>query len=102
MAGGLATTTTIVRADLWRMGQCRPGNRIKFKRVTWASARDLCARIESFIEAIREFADDRTSEEELSPLDIELPEGLSETILHEITGDKGASGTAVVKFRQVS
>lgn len=101
MAGGLATTTTIVRADLWRMGQCRPGNRIQFKRITWQSARDLADRIEAFIEMVRRFVEGQVGEEDLSGLDIELPDGWDETVLHTVEGDE-ASGTALVKFRQVS
>jgi urea carboxylase len=101
MAGGLATTTTIVRSDLWRMGQCRPGTRIQFKRITWRSAQDLCARIECFIDTIRRFSEGHLHESDLRPLDIGLPEGWDETILHEIEGDE-ASGTTLVKFRQVS
>lgn len=101
MAGGLATTTTIVRADLWRMGQCRPGNRIQFKRITWQSARDLCSRIEAFLDDIHRFSKGELQETEISPLDIDLPDGWGETILHETNGDE-ASGTASVKFRQAS
>lgn len=101
MAGGLATTTTIVRADLWRMGQCLPGNRIQFKRITWQSARDLADRIEAFIGIVRRFVEGQVGEENLSGLDIELPDGWDETVLHTVEGDE-ASGTALVKFRQVS
>lgn len=101
MAGGLATTTTIVRADLWRMGQCRPGNRIQFKRITWQSARDLADRIEAFIEIVRQFCEGQVGEEDPSLLNIELPNEWNETILHMVEGDE-ASGTALVKFRQVS
>jgi len=100
MAGGLATTTTIVRSDLWRMGQCRPGDHIRFKRITWDSALLLRNRIEHYIDSIVKFATGSIEADQLDPLDITLPDGWDETILHEIPADE-QDDTLQVKFRQV-
>jgi urea carboxylase len=100
MAGGLATTTTIVRSDLWRMGQCRPGDHIRFKRITWESALLLRNRIEQYINAVARFFAGTFKADDIIPLDVTLPDGWDETILHEIPADE-EDGTLRVKFRQV-
>jgi hypothetical protein len=45
MAGGLATTSTIVRADFWRLGQCRPGDSLRFKRISFLMSAHCHLRI---------------------------------------------------------
>lgn len=54
MAGGLVTTCTVIRADFWRLGQCRPGDTIHFKRVSWDAALVLRQRTEAYITAVKE------------------------------------------------
>jgi urea carboxylase len=98
MAGGLATTTTIVRADFWRLGQCRPGDKFQYKRITWQSAVELRRRTERYIASIAAFASSGGS---LVALDVVLPDDWEETIMHEIPADD-ARGSVAVKFRQVS
>lgn len=83
MAGGLATTSTIVRADFWRLGQCRPGDTLRLKRVSWDSARELRQRTEAYLVAAQEFiASSGTTP--IALVDINLPSDWSETILHRI------------------
>ncbi|WWC70564.1 urea carboxylase [Kwoniella pini CBS 10737] len=98
MAGGLATTTTIVRADFWRLGQCRPGDSIRFKRISWDSALVLRKRSEEYISQIKEFVDGK-SVNDLVPINTELPEDWEETILHQ-TPANAAKKTVEVKYRQ--
>jgi urea carboxylase len=85
MAGGLATTSTIVRADFWRLGQCRPGDSIRFKRVSWDSARALRERTEAYLAQARALVGQ--SKSEISLVDVDLPTGWNETILHKIQGE---------------
>lgn len=100
MAGGLATTTTVCRADLWRMGQCRPGDSILFKRVSWESALAVRQRTEKFIAQIQGAVSGKIDASQVEPLDISVGEEWNETILHEIPADE-QKGTVQVKFRQV-
>jgi urea carboxylase len=81
MAGGLATTSTIVRADFWRLGQCRPGDSLRFKRISWASAKILRERTEAYLAAARRHLEDGTA---IDLVDTRLPEDWSETVLHRI------------------
>jgi urea carboxylase len=92
MAGGLATTSTVVRADFWRLGQCRPGDSLRFKRITWDSARLLRERTEAYLAEARQYIDG--SGKEVKLIDTTLPEGWTETILHSI------SSPIEVAFRQ--
>ena len=39
--GGFVCPVTLARAELWKLGQLRPGNRVRFRRITAQMARDL-------------------------------------------------------------
>lgn len=95
MAGGLSTTSTIVRADFWRLGQCRPGDSIRFKRITWDSALILRQRTEGYLKSARDYIDGKTSDLQL--VDVELSDDWNETILHRIPA---AEKTVEVVYRQ--
>lgn len=83
MAGGLATTSTIVRADFWRLGQCRPGDSIRFKRISWDSAKTLRERTEAYLDRAKGFVDS-LGKSTVELVDVRLPDDWSETILHRI------------------
>lgn len=42
--GGYAKIATIIGADLWRLGQARPGDTVRFRAVPVAEAQELAAR----------------------------------------------------------
>jgi urea carboxylase len=100
MAGGLATTTTVCRADLWRMGQCRPGDSILFKRISWDSALAVRQRTEKFVDQLSSVISGKVDASQVEPLDISVGDEWDETILHAIPADE-QKGTVQVKFRQV-
>jgi urea carboxylase len=100
MAGGLATTTTVCRADLWRMGQCRPGDSILFKRISWDSALAVRQRTEKFVDQLNSVISGKIDASQVEPLDISVGDEWDETILHDIRADD-QKGTVQVKFRQV-
>ncbi|KAJ9115549.1 hypothetical protein QFC24_006959 [Naganishia onofrii] len=99
MAGGLATTTTVVRSDLWRMGQCRPGDTIRFKRITWGAALAVRQRTEQLISQLRGVIEGKVNASQVTPFDISVGDEWDETILHEIPADE-RKGTVQVKYRQ--
>ena len=47
--GGFVCPVTVVQAELWKVGQLRPGDRLRFKRITLARAEELEAQQESFM-----------------------------------------------------
>jgi urea carboxylase len=90
MTGGLVTTCTVVRADFWRLGQCRPGDTIHFKRISWDAALLLRQRTEAYIAAVR---DGRQAQ----LVDISLSDEWDDTILDQIPA---TSTDGQVVFRQ--
>jgi urea carboxylase len=90
MTGGLVTTCAVVRADFWRLGQCRPGDTIRFKRISWESALLLRQRTEAFLQAVK-------SGGSVKLVDINLPAEWEETVLDRIPA---TSSTDEVAFRQ--
>lgn len=90
MTGGLVTTCTVVRADLWRLGQCRPGDTIHFKRITWDAALLLRQRTEAYITAVKQ-------SKTVVLVDVHLHDAWEDTVLARIPAT--ASSDEVV-FRQ--
>jgi len=90
MTGGLVTTCTVVKADFWRLGQCRPGDTIYFKRISWESALKLRQRTEQYLTSVK-------NGQTVSLVDISLPDEWEDTILARIPQ---TSTTEEVVFRQ--
>ncbi|HVU50940.1 MAG TPA: urea carboxylase [Polyangia bacterium] len=51
--GGFVCPATIIEADLWKIGQLKPGDTVRFRAVTLAAARALQARQERAIETLQ-------------------------------------------------
>lgn len=83
MAGGLAMTHTVIRADMWRLGQRRPGAEIQFKRVTWESAVKLRQRTERYVAEVKAFVE--SGKGSVAPPDVALPADFASAIIHEIS-----------------
>ncbi|KAI5920351.1 urea carboxylase [Camillea tinctor] len=50
--GGFICSSTVVSAELWKLGQLKPGDTFFLHPVSYASARELATRISSYIKAI--------------------------------------------------
>ncbi len=48
--GGFVCPVAIIEAELWKMGQLKPGDKIKFRPVSLASARNMAQELETWIE----------------------------------------------------
>lgn len=90
MTGGLVTTCTVVRADFWRLGQCRPGDTIHFKRISWDAALLLRQRTEAYIAAVKQ-------DTQVELVDMKLGDNWEDTILDQIPA---TSSALQVVFRQ--
>jgi len=53
--GGFVCPATIVNAELWKMGQLKPGDTIRFKRLSPEEAADLDRRREKWLQDLGEF-----------------------------------------------
>ncbi len=47
--GGFVCPVAIIEAELWKMGQLKPGDRVKFRPVSMASAREMAQQVDSWI-----------------------------------------------------
>jgi urea carboxylase len=52
--GGFVCPVTLARAELWKLGQLRSGNRVRFRRITAQMARDLLDAQQSAIASLRQ------------------------------------------------
>jgi hypothetical protein len=50
--GGFISSTTIVKASLWRMGQLKSGDTIQYRRVSLKDALRARAELEQFLESV--------------------------------------------------
>lgn len=85
--GGFVCPATIVQAELWKMGQLRPGDRLRFKRLTQAAAEQLEKAQEQFIE---HFEQDHSAT-------IELPEKITEPAIVKITSSNAGEGKIIYR-----
>jgi allophanate hydrolase subunit 1/biotin carboxyl carrier protein len=71
--GGLICSTTVVSADLWRLGQLKPGDHTCMRPISYAQARELAGRVESYIEDLAKMISGATNDKPI--LDLALAEG---------------------------
>jgi urea carboxylase len=79
--GGFVCPATVIEADLWKLGQLRPGDTLRFEAVDLATARRLAAEADAAVEnlaAVTEFGVMPVTPREIaatSPVLRELPAG---------------------------
>lgn len=100
--GGLLCSTTIVLADLWRLGQVKPGGTLKLTPITFELALELFDRVEGYITEVQDLVNGTS--QKLPKLDLELPDsgltsGKSNAILKTIPGDDDKRPRVI--YRQV-
>jgi urea carboxylase len=88
--GGLLCSTTVISADLWRVGQVKPGGYLKLKPITFELALELANRVEVFIDKVQALVEGKS--DEVPSLDLTLPDsglekGKSNAILMRVPGD---------------
>ncbi|TAQ89761.1 hypothetical protein B7494_g1936 [Chlorociboria aeruginascens] len=88
--GGLLCSSTVISADLWRVGQIKPGEYLKLKPTTFELAFELSERVERFVKDIQSLINGESKT--VPNLDLTLPnsgleEGQSNAILKTIPAD---------------
>jgi urea carboxylase len=87
--GGFVSSTTIIKADYWRLGQMKAGNTMKFHRVSLMDAIAKRREVEEFLEYIDECCKGKASFEDVFRLKYQgLPPsasgGWGQAIVHKI------------------
>ncbi|OJD16028.1 urea carboxylase [Emergomyces pasteurianus Ep9510] len=102
--GGFVSSTTIVKADYWRMGQMKAGDTLRYRRVTLEDALSLRRQVEGFVESVVACCSGKARFEELSPLNYNnLPESkgsadAAKAIVHQI--EENGKKQPLVSYRQ--
>ncbi|KAJ6008214.1 hypothetical protein N7540_012190, partial [Penicillium herquei] len=71
--GGLICSTTVISSDLWRLGQLRPGDKVRLKPTTYDNALEFTHRVESYILSVKNLVNRESSK--IPTLDLHLPPG---------------------------
>ena len=93
--GGFVSSTTIIKAEYWRLGQVKAGNTMQYKRVSLEDALAVREKVEAFIDGIAKASEDGDSFDAVAGIDYsKLPDSTSKTgfgkaIVHEV----GRNGT---------
>ncbi|KAK6953251.1 hypothetical protein Daesc_005552 [Daldinia eschscholtzii] len=89
--GGFICSSTVISADLWRLGTLKPGDKIKLKPVSYSCARKLASQKADFINAVAKHISSGVLEYENALLLLELNEEppKPDAILQVISSDQG-------------
>lgn len=81
---GFICPQTVLSCQMWRLGQLKPGDNVRFKQCSWLQAMELERRHIEFLERVKASVGDRDEDCDGSAVswDIEKPEA-SSSILHE-------------------
>ena len=70
--GGFVSSTTIIKADYWRLGQMKAGDTMQYRRVSLEDALAMRRRLDSFIDAIARACSGNGSFDNIEPLDYSI------------------------------
>lgn len=101
--GGFLSSVTVVKADWWRMGQMKAGNKLRFHRVSYEDAIAKRKEIEDFINGVESCCQGQGKFENINPLNYKKlpPSAKNKTwekaVVHQIE-EKG--NQPLVSYRQ--
>jgi len=101
--GGFVSATTIIKADYWRLGQMKAGNKLRFKRISYEDAITQRREVEDFLHVIDACCRGEASFDDVLPLKYPRQPGSAEgatwdsAVIHQIP-EKG--NQPLVSYRQ--
>ncbi|KAL3467473.1 allophanate hydrolase subunit 2-domain-containing protein [Aspergillus heterothallicus] len=100
--GGFVSSHTIVKGDLWKLGQVKAGDKLKFRATSLHHALATRNKLEEFINDIVQCCQQSTDFNTVAPLDLELPpamtvENRGSGIVHQI---QEQGNQPMVSYRQ--
>ncbi|KAL7907376.1 allophanate hydrolase subunit 2 domain-containing protein [Trichoderma velutinum] len=108
--GGFVCPTTVCSGEMWKIGQLKPGNTVRFRSVAYDTALDISRKKDDFLQALVAFSQGNTSP--ISPLVIEFTDEPPSSILHQkqpqgshprVTYRQGGDTSIIVEYgNQVS
>lgn len=100
--GGFVSSTTIIKADHWRLGQMKAGDTMQYRRVSLEDALYTRRLVTGFIDSVGEACSGNGKFEHIMPLDYSqlpastMPEKLGTAIVHRIDA-KGSQPKTVYR-----
>ena len=70
--GGFVSSTTIPKAEFWRLGQMKAGNKLKLKRASYDEVITKRREVENFLDSIASCCTDKSSFNAVEPLNHEI------------------------------
>ncbi|OQE27831.1 hypothetical protein PENSTE_c004G07845 [Penicillium steckii] len=108
--GGFVCPTTICSGEMWKIGQLKPGNTVRFQSVTYDTALEISKHKSEFIQALAAYS--RGNSEYIPPLVVEATEQTPVSIMHHkkaqgshprVTYRQGGDTSIIVEYgNQVS
>lgn len=101
--GGFISSVTIIKADWWRLGQMKAGNKLRFHRISYDDAMAKRKEVEAFISSVAKCCRSGSSFDDIRPLDYkDLPpsasnSGWESAVIHQI---KETDSQPLVSYRQ--
>ncbi len=102
--GGFVSSTTIIKADYWRLGQMKAGDSMRYRRVSLSDALAVRRRVNEFLEQVSLACSGKANLHGIEPLDYsELPPSASSgdfgnAIIHRVEAKGNQPSTL---YRQV-
>jgi len=103
--GGFVSSTTIIKADHWRLGQMKAGDTMQYHRVSLGDALDLRNRVNKFTDAIAKACSGNGDFAAIEPVDYStLPSSTSSGDYGKaiVAGKESKENQPQVLYRQVS
>ncbi|KAL8683248.1 MAG: hypothetical protein Q9186_000750 [Xanthomendoza sp. 1 TL-2023] len=85
--GGFVSSTTIVKADYWRLGQMKAGDTMQYRPVSLKDALAMRKRLNDFIGNIQKAVVDGSGFDNIQPLDyttLPVSEDIGKAVIHQI------------------
>ncbi|KAL7952069.1 allophanate hydrolase subunit 2 domain-containing protein [Trichoderma barbatum] len=79
--GGFVCPTTVCSGEMWKIGQLKPGNTVRFRSVAYDIGLEISRRKDELFQALVAFSQGNTSR--ISPLIIEFTDETPSSILHQ-------------------
>ncbi|KAA6408635.1 MAG: urea carboxylase [Lasallia pustulata] len=71
--GGFVSSTTVIKADYWRLGQMKAGDTMQYKRVSLSDALQKRKTVDGFLDQVAQACAEKISFNEIQPLDYSSP-----------------------------
>jgi urea carboxylase len=100
--GGFVSATTIIKADYWRLGQMKAGNKLRFNRISYDDAIAKRRTVEDFLGAVSACCTGKAKFDTVTPLKYDKVDSSSRSeaaIIHQIQ-ENAEKHQPLVSYRQ--